>query len=121
MARKDTLTPKGAKRAEADDWFAKCGWDRPDGPTIREEPSKPTGHQLLTEAAEALRKGEWDPADGPYQPKLWWWECCGSSGSPFPNHTEPPATIRFGVKEAAAAAAGKPAQKPKKTDRGDER
>ena len=44
-----------------------------------------------------------------------------SPGGPFPNHTEPPATITFGVKAAAATAARKAAQKPKKTDRGDER
>lgn len=128
MARKDTLTLKDAKRAEAAGWFAKCEWHRADGPATIEETPKPTNHQLLTEAAAALRKGEWDPADGPYQPKPSkpWWAHAREQDTdrprgPFPNHTEPPATITFGVKEAAAAAARKAAQKPKKTDRGDER
>jgi hypothetical protein len=105
MAPKDTLTLKDAKRAEAAGWFAMVEWHREYGPAIR--PSKPTGHQLLTEAAEAMRKGEWNPADGPYQPKA---------------HDE---WYTSGVKAAAAAAAARTtkakATTPKTADRGDER
>ena len=128
MARKDTPTLEDAKRAEAAGWFAKCEWHRADGPAIYIDidPPKPTGHQLLTEAAEALRKGEWDPADGPYQPKPSWARAreqgTDRPRGPFPNHTEPPATVRLGVKESAAAAARKATIRfGEKTDRGEDR
>ena len=105
------------------------------------EPTEPTAHELLQDAAEAMRKGEWNPANGPYQPKSPYEQ----SRYPhdrrglFPNYDEPPATITFGgkgepgadaprpggVKAAAAAAATEAAKpkttKPKATDRGEDR
>jgi hypothetical protein len=91
-----------------------------------------------------MSKGEWNPADGPYQPKAWGQHPRDPDApkAPFPTHKEPPATIVIddkgaakddkwyssktsGVKAAAAAAAARTtkakATTPKTADRGDER